>query len=112
MEDSEALTAAQYIKRIGAVLLAKRIELNLQQERLAARAQISVGAVKNIEAGSGASLGSLLAVVCALGMHSWLEQIGTSASLTERRNKDGELRTRAHQGHKRKKTTQQAQDTA
>jgi len=112
MEDSEDLTPAQYQKRIGAVLRAKRIELNLQQARLAARAQISVGAIKNIEAGSGASLSSLLSVVCALGMHSWLEQIATETNVTERRNKEGVVRTRAHQGYKRKKYAQQAQDTA
>ncbi|SMF14126.1 hypothetical protein SAMN02745746_01542 [Pseudogulbenkiania subflava DSM 22618] len=45
----------------------------LDQQSLARRASISVGAVKNLESGKGSSLSSLIKVVRALRREDWLK---------------------------------------
>jgi transcriptional regulator with XRE-family HTH domain len=60
---------------IGAEVRAARIAANLDQSELARRADISLGAVKNLEAGKGSSLKTLVRVVRALGRTEWLESL-------------------------------------
>jgi len=60
---------------IGAEVRAARIAANLDQSELAKRADISLGAVKNLEAGKGSSLKTLVRVVRALGRTEWLESL-------------------------------------
>ncbi len=60
---------------IGAQVRAARIAANLGQSELAARADISLGAVKNLEAGKGSSLKTLVRAVRALGRTDWLESL-------------------------------------
>ena len=60
---------------IGAEVRAARIAANLDQSELAKRADISLGAVKNLEAGKGSTLKSLIRVVRALGRTEWLESL-------------------------------------
>jgi transcriptional regulator with XRE-family HTH domain len=59
-----------------------RIRANLDQAQLAGRADISVGALKNLEGGKGSSLKTMIKVVQTLGRPDWLEalapQVGVS----------------------------------
>jgi transcriptional regulator with XRE-family HTH domain len=60
---------------IGTQVRAARIAADLDQSELAKRADISLGAVKNLEAGKGSSLKTLVRVVRALGQTEWLESL-------------------------------------
>jgi transcriptional regulator with XRE-family HTH domain len=60
---------------IGAEVRAARIAANLDQVELARRADISLGAVKNLENGKGSTLKTLVRVVRALGRTEWLESL-------------------------------------
>jgi len=60
---------------IGAEVRAARIAADLDQTELARLADISLGAVKNLEAGKGSSLKTLVRVVRALGRTEWLESL-------------------------------------
>lgn len=61
----------------------KRLRLNkdLDQKTLAARANVSVRALRNIEAGQGSTVKTLLSVVRALGRESWLQTIAPVATV-------------------------------
>ena len=54
---------------------AARTAGNLDQAELARRADLSVGAVKNLETGRGPSLRTLVRVVRALGRTEWLASL-------------------------------------
>ncbi len=60
---------------IGAEVRAARIAADLGQGELAQRADVSLGAVKNLETGKGSSLKTLVRVVRALGRTEWLESL-------------------------------------
>jgi transcriptional regulator with XRE-family HTH domain len=60
---------------IGDQIRAMRIGHELGQSELAAAANISVGAVKNIENGRGSSLKTLILIVRAMGEERWLESL-------------------------------------
>lgn len=66
---------------IGERLRALRLSQNLDQKTLASRAGISVGALKNLEHGSGSATKSLLSVLRALGRESWLSTIAPIATI-------------------------------
>lgn len=66
---------------IGEHLKALRLDQNVDQKSLAARAGISVGALKNLESGAGSSTKSLVAVLRALGREEWLSTIAPVASI-------------------------------
>lgn len=70
-EDGIAAAEAE----IGAVLRGLRKTEKLSQQALADRANISLGAVKNIESGKGSSLRTLLRVLRALDRLDWLEAL-------------------------------------
>ena len=52
-----------------------RIASDLDQTRLAELADVSVGALSNLERGKGSSLKTLVAVVRAMGRTDWLEAL-------------------------------------
>jgi transcriptional regulator with XRE-family HTH domain len=69
------LTTDEWEAVIGAEVRATRIAANLDQAALAKRADVSLGAVKNLEAGKGSTLKTLVRVVRALGRSEWLESL-------------------------------------
>jgi transcriptional regulator with XRE-family HTH domain len=58
---------------LGASVRALRLDRRLTQLELAERANVSLGAVKNLEGGRGSSTTTLVRVVHALGHDNWLE---------------------------------------
>ena len=70
------LTTDEWEAVIGAEVRAARIARPTStRSELAARADISLGAVKNLEAGKGSTLKTLVRVVRALGRTEWLESL-------------------------------------
>lgn len=79
------MTTSQTLDEMGLDLGEKlkrlRLNKNLDQKTLAARAGVSVRALRSIEAGQGSTVKTLLCVVRALGRESWLETIAPVATV-------------------------------
>jgi transcriptional regulator with XRE-family HTH domain len=67
---------------VGAQIRAARISADLDQVALAALADVSLGAVKNLEAGKGSSLRTVVRVVRALGRTDWLEALAPAVTIS------------------------------
>ena len=66
---------------LGANARAARLDLNIDQQTVAARAGISVGALKNLESGRGSTVRTFLSVLKALNREDWLATIAPVASV-------------------------------
>jgi transcriptional regulator with XRE-family HTH domain len=66
---------------LGERIKGLRLNKNLDQLTLAARAGISVGALKNLENGLGARVRTLLCVLRALGREEWLASVAPVATI-------------------------------
>lgn len=66
---------------LGENLKRLRLNKNCDQKTLAARAGVSVRALRNLETGQGSSLKTLLSVVRALGREAWLQTIAPVATI-------------------------------
>jgi transcriptional regulator with XRE-family HTH domain len=87
---------------VGEQVRNARITSGLDQERLAALADISVGALSNLERGKGSSLKTLVAVVRALGRTEWLKALAPPVTVSpmqmlrsKRRSPRARVRVRA-----------------
>lgn len=60
---------------LGEKLKRLRLNKNLDQKTLAARAGVSVRALRNLEGGAGSTVKTLMSVVRALGRESWLQTV-------------------------------------
>ena len=94
-------TVEEWERHIGTQVRALRLQRDLSQEALATQASISVGTVRNLEAGKGSSLATLVSVLRILDRVELLEQIAPAPSvspmqlLRERENRTGARRRRA-----------------
>jgi transcriptional regulator with XRE-family HTH domain len=61
--------------RLGQHLRARRIAADLTQVELADRANVSLGAVRNLETGAGSSTSTLTKVLRTLGQQSWIDAL-------------------------------------
>ena len=81
-------------RRVRAVRAARR----LTQVELADRANVSVGALKHLEQGAGATISTLVKVVRALGEERWVDALGPEPEpfnpldLLEQRRRAGSVR--------------------
>jgi transcriptional regulator with XRE-family HTH domain len=66
-------------KVIGGHIRSLRIGLGLTQVEVAERANISLGAVKHLESGAGATVSTLVKVLRALGHDDWLDTLEPGA---------------------------------
>lgn len=66
---------------LGDSLKRMRLNKNLDQKTLAARAGVSVRALRGLENGEGSTLKTLISVVRALGRESWLQTVAPVASI-------------------------------
>lgn len=60
---------------LGRGVRARRIERRLTQVELAERANVSIGALQNLENGRGSTTSTLVRVVHALGRDEWIESL-------------------------------------
>lgn len=72
MVTSKYHTLNESMSRLGESLRQVRLQQNLDQKSLASQAGVSVGAVKNLESGSGASLKTLVSVSRVLKLEQGL----------------------------------------
>lgn len=75
-------TVEEWETRVGEQVRAMRIASDLDQTRLAALADVSVGALSNMERGKGSSLKTVVAVVRALGRTDWLEALAPPVTVS------------------------------
>ncbi|MEO8423725.1 MAG: helix-turn-helix transcriptional regulator [Actinomycetota bacterium] len=68
-------TVDEWQVRIGEQVRNARIAGGLDQQRLSELANVSVGAVSNLERGRGSSLKTLVAVARAVGRAEWLDSL-------------------------------------
>jgi transcriptional regulator with XRE-family HTH domain len=80
--ESVTRTTDEWEAVIGAEVRAARIAANVDQSELAKRADVSLGAVKNLETGRGSSLKTLVRVVRALGRGDWLEALAPTITVS------------------------------
>lgn len=75
----EDLTARRTIEEweafLGSRIRSARLQRNVSQVRLAHLADVSEATVSNLENGAGSSLATLIKVVRALDLESWLMQL-------------------------------------
>jgi transcriptional regulator with XRE-family HTH domain len=75
-------TPGEQLVAIGNALRERRLQSRLTQEQVARGAEISVGAVKNLENGNGSSVRSLLRVTRLYGIGSWVHTLSPPATPT------------------------------
>ena len=75
-------TVEEWEMLVGEQVRAMRIASNLDQTRLARLADVSVGALSNLERGKGSSLKTVVAVVRALGRTDWLEALAPQVTVS------------------------------
>jgi transcriptional regulator with XRE-family HTH domain len=75
-------TTREWEQMVGRQIRAARISNELDQTSLAALANVSVGALSNLERGKGSSLTTVIAIVRALGRTDWLESLAPVVSVS------------------------------
>jgi transcriptional regulator with XRE-family HTH domain len=75
-------TVEEWETVIGEQVRNARIASDLDQKRLSERANVSVGAVSNLERGKGSSLKTLIAVVRAVGRTDWLDSLAPPVTVS------------------------------
>lgn len=75
------LTPHEMEVELGEKLKTLRLFRNLDQRTLAARAGVSVRALRSLEAGQGSTLKTLVSIVRALGRQEWLNAIAPVATI-------------------------------
>ena len=76
-----ANTISELEALLGERIKGLRLNKNLDQETLASRAGVSVGALKNLESGAGARVKTLIGVLRALGREEWLASVAPVATV-------------------------------
>ena len=66
---------------LGEKLRRLRLNKNLDQKTLAARAGVSVRALRNLEGGAGSTVKTLISVVRAFGRENWLDTVAPVATI-------------------------------
>ena len=68
-------TKEEILSHVGGALKACRLQQNISQQVLAERSGVSLNAVKNLETGSGATLGTFILVCRTLGKDGWIDAL-------------------------------------
>jgi transcriptional regulator with XRE-family HTH domain len=77
-----ASTTQELEQLLGSTLRQLRLLQNIDQRRLAARAGVSLNALKHLESGKGARVHSLVKVLRALDRADWLETLAPTVSIS------------------------------
>jgi transcriptional regulator with XRE-family HTH domain len=76
------LTPKEWKTQLGEQLRGLRLRQNIDQRQLAQRAGVALNAVKNLEAGKGATLTSLIKVLRSLDRADWLDALAPAVSIS------------------------------
>ena len=79
---TESMTTEEWEATLGRQLRDLRLRQNLDQRRLAEQAGVALNVVKNLEAGKGATVKSLVKVLRALGRIEWLDTLAPAVSIS------------------------------
>lgn len=102
-------TIDEQLSAIGLALRDRRVGAGLTQEDLAQQADVSLGAVQNLEHGKGSSVRTLLRVSRLLGTDQWVETLQPPAPTVSpmqllRQQKSAAKRTRVRRAVSRPST--------
>lgn len=75
------LTGDELEAILGANVKALRLQKNIDRETLAARAGISLSALKNLESGNGSTTRTLMRVLRSLGKEGWVQTLAPVVSI-------------------------------
>ena len=76
------LLSDEWELRVGEQVRALRLAAGLDQRDLAASADISVGALRNLERGGGSTLRTLVRVARVLGQEGWLSTLAPTPTIS------------------------------
>jgi transcriptional regulator with XRE-family HTH domain len=76
------ITPEEWAAELGRQLRDIRLRQNIDQRQLAGHAGVALNVVKNLEAGKGANLISLVKVLRALGRADWLGTLAPAVSIS------------------------------
>jgi transcriptional regulator with XRE-family HTH domain len=79
---TNSMTTEEWEATLGRQLRDVRLRQNVDQRRLAEQAGVALNAVKNLEAGKGATVKSLVKVLRALGRVEWMDSLAPVASIS------------------------------
>ena len=79
---TDSLSTEEREAALGRQLRNLRLRQNLDQRLLAAQAGVALNAVKNLEAGKGATVKSLIKVLRTLGRAEWLGTLAPEVSIS------------------------------
>lgn len=75
-------TVGDWEVHLGEQVRAARIAADLDQATLAELADLSIGAVKNLEGGKGSSLKTLIRILRVLGRTDWLDALAPPITIS------------------------------
>jgi transcriptional regulator with XRE-family HTH domain len=75
-------TTTEWEAILGQQVKSARVAADLDQQRLASLANVSVRSISNLERGKGSSVRTLVAVVRALGRSEWLEALAPPVTVS------------------------------
>lgn len=79
---TESMTTEEWEATLGRQLRDLRLRQNVDQRQLAEQAGVALNVVKNLEAGKGATVKSLVKVLRTLGRIAWLETLAPVVSIS------------------------------
>jgi len=79
---TSTMTPEEWEAELGRQLRDLRLRQNIDQRQLAEHAGVALNVVKNLEAGKGANLTSLVKVLRALGRADWLGTLAPAVSIS------------------------------
>jgi transcriptional regulator with XRE-family HTH domain len=79
---TESMTTEEWEATLGRQLRNLRLRQNVDQRQLAERAGVALNVVKNLEAGKGATVKSLVKVLRILGRIEWLDTLAPAVSIS------------------------------
>jgi transcriptional regulator with XRE-family HTH domain len=78
----DRFTSDEWLTRIGDQIRNLRLRQNIDQATLAERSSISVSALRNLEAGQGATLTTLIKTLRSLERTDWLDMLAPTVSIS------------------------------
>lgn len=79
---TESMTSEEWETTLGRQLRDLRLRQNVDQRQLAEQAGVALNVVKNLEAGKGATVKSLVKVLRILGRVEWLDSLAPAVSIS------------------------------